>query len=324
MSSGAWGSAPGRVLVTGGAGFVGSHLADAYLSEGREVWIADDLSTGRIENVPEGAGFFAMDIADAEAVSNLMAEGGFEIVSHHAAQVDIRRSVADPAGDARTNVIGLVNIARAAAATGVRRLIFGSSGGAIYGEVGRPARESDPKRPMAPYGIAKLAGELYLAHFARAEGLDFVSLRYGNVYGARQDPSGEAGVVAVFCGRLRKGRKLAIYGDGSQQRDYVHVSDVVQANLLLSRAALSESQGADERAYDQRAYNVGSGVATSVSDLAGALESIRGGATGRVRLPARPGELERSVLDTSRLRRLGWEPRISLPEGLAATWVETA
>lgn len=307
------------MLVTGGAGFIGSHVAEAYISQGREVWIADDLSTGRRENVPPGARFERIDISDARAVAALMRRGRFELVSHQAAQVDIRKSVEDPAADARVNILGLINVAACASAAGVGRLLFASSGGAIYGEVGRPAREDDPKHPESPYGIAKLAGERYLGHFAQHGGLEIVLMRYANVYGERQDPRGEAGVVAIFCGRLREGRSLTIFGDGSQQRDYVHVSDVVDANLLLSLVPFSGSSGAP-----LRAFNVGTGVATNVLELADGLGSVSRLDTGRVFMPARAGELQRSVLDISRIRELGWRPRRRLDEGLARTWAATS
>ena len=321
--------APGRVLVTGGAGFIGSHLADAYLAEGWEVWVADDLSSGRAENVPSEARLVEIDVGDREAVAELMREGRFRVVSHHAAQADIRVSVLDPASDARTNVLGVINVGEQAAATGVERLIFASSGGAIYGEASRPALENDPRNPKAPYGIAKLAGELYLEHFARTAALEVISLRYANVYGERQDPRGEAGVIAIFCGCLAQGRSLTIIGDGCQERDFVHVSDVVEANLLLSRGALPLERGTPPRLRNprshapeptSRAYNVGTGAATSVNGLADAIERVAGKRVTRVYAPERPGELRRSVLDAGLLRELGWSPGTRLEDGLARTW----
>ena len=313
-------SAQDRVLVTGGAGFIGSHVADAYLGLGHDVCIVDNLSTGRRENVPEGARFVELDVRDREGLLRLMRDSRFGLVSHQAAQVDVRVSVGAPAADAETNVIGLINVADAASQTGVGRFLFASSGGAIYGEVGdRPAREGDPKLPLAPYGISKMSGEMYLAHFAETRGLDFASLRYANVYGPRQDPRGEAGVVAIFCGRLKERRRLTIFGDGTQQRDYTHVHDVVAANLLLSEVPLG-----DICHHDERAYNVGTGVATEVSRLADILEGISGANPGREYGAARHGELSRSVLDASRLRALGWRPRRELTGGLRSTYASLA
>lgn len=308
-----------RVLVTGGAGFIGSHVADAHLERGDRVWVVDDLSSGRRENVPAGAEFHRLDIA-GERLGDLVRRVGFDLVSHHAAQIDVRASVADPVRDARVNVAGLLNILEAARAGGTGRIVFASSGGAVYGEPRElPTPERAPKEPLSPYGVAKLAGEHYLNYYREVHGVDYVALRYGNVYGPRQDPRGEAGVVAVFSRRLLRGEPLAVYGDGEQTRDYVYVGDVVRANLLAAGMELSAAPG-----IDARAYNVSTGRETSVNRLAAALEDAAGMRTGRVFLDARPGELRRSALAAASIGERGWIPAPSLREGLAATFESIA
>lgn len=308
-----------RVLVTGGAGFIGSHVADAHLERGDRVWVVDDLSSGRRENVPAGAEFHRLDIA-GERLGDLVRRVGFDLVSHHAAQIDVRASVADPVRDARVNVAGLLNILEAARAGGTGRIVFASSGGAVYGEPRElPTPESAPKEPLSPYGVAKLAGEHYLNYYREVHGVDYVALRYGNVYGPRQDPRGEAGVVAVFSRRLLRGEPLAVYGDGEQTRDYVYVGDVVRANLLAAGMELSAAPG-----IDARAYNVSTGRETSVNRLAAALEDAAGMRTGRVYLDARPGELRRSALAAASIGERGWIPAPSLRQGLAATFESIA
>ena len=225
-----------RVLVTGGAGFIGSHIADAYLAAGDEVWIMDDLSSGRRENVPEAAHLVEMDIRSAEDVRNLFREARFDLVNHHAAQIDVRVSVTDPAKDAAINVHGLLNLTEAAIEVGTRRFVFVSSGGVVYGEPELiPTPEGAPKGPLSPYGVTKLTGEHYLNYYRHVRGLDYVALRYANVYGPRQDPLGEAGVVSIFCTRLLDGAVLTVFGDGEQTRDYVFVRDVVAAATERSR-----------------------------------------------------------------------------------------
>lgn len=308
-----------RVLVTGGAGFIGSHVAEAHVDRGDRVWIVDDLSSGRLENIPAGAEFHELDIADPR-VGDLVRRVGFDLISHHAAQIDVRVSVADPALDARVNVAGLLNILEAARASGAGRVVFVSSGGVVYGEPREiPTAEGSPKEPLSPYGVTKLAGEHYLNYYREVHGMDYVALRYGNVYGPRQDPLGEAGVVAIFAQRLLRGEPLAIYGDGEQTRDYIHVADVVRANLLAARMALSPARG-----LDARAYNVATGVETSVNALADVLEEAADLRTGRVFEAARPGELRRSALATARIRKRGWAPALHLREGLAATFEHIA
>lgn len=308
-----------RVLVTGGAGFIGSHVADAYLERGHEVWVVDDLSSGRRSNVPEGAELVEMDIRDPD-VRNLFREVRFDIVNHHAAQIDVRVSVADPAKDAGINLLGLLNITEAAVEVGTERVVFVSSGGVVYGEPEEiPTPESAPKLPLSPYGVTKLGGELYLNYYRVVRGLEYVALRYSNVFGPRQDPHGEAGVVAIFCNRLLSGETLTIFGDGEQTRDYVYVKDVVAANMLASTADLVDGEG-----LDAVGYNVGTGVGTSVLRLAEVLEGIAGTDLPRKHEAARPGELRHSTLDAGRLRGKGWAPAHSLEEGLRETYEHIA
>jgi UDP-glucose 4-epimerase len=301
--------AQGTVCVTGGAGFIGSHVAEAFLAEGRRVLILDDLSGGKRENVPEGAELHVLDIRSAEA-AELVRDSGVEILVHHAAQMDVRHSVEDPVFDAGVNVVGSLGLAEAARRGGVRQILFASTGGAIYGEQDRfPADEEHPARPLSPYGVSKLAFERYLFFYHSAYGLDVTCLRYANVYGERQNPHGEAGVVAIFLNRLLAGETPTINGAGLQTRDYVHVSDVVRANLAA----------AGRRGF--HTYNVGTGVETSVVELYDAIQ----GASAVTREPEfaepRLGELQRSVLDISHAKRdLGWQPAHSLADGLAKTW----
>ena len=304
-----------RVLVTGGAGFVGSHVAEAHLARGDRVWILDDLSSGRRINVPGGAEFVEMDVADPRT-RDFVGEGSFEIVNHHAAQVDVRLSVADPAADARANILGLINVLEGACDGETERVVFVSSGGVVYGEPRTfPTPEIEPKRPVSPYGVAKLTGEHYLNYYREVHGLEYVALRYSNVYGPRQDPNGEAGVVAIFSTRLLGSEPLVIYGDGQQLRDYVFVEDVARANVLAAEMPLDDGAG-----IDARAYNVGTGAATSVNTLAGLLEGVSGTRVGRVFKAARPGDVRRNALATDRIRERGWEPEFTLREGLERTF----
>lgn len=304
-----------RVLVTGGAGFIGSHLADAYIARGDEVVVLDSLVHGRRENVPDGAEFVQLDIRDA-AAGDLIRERRFDIVNHHAAQMDVRVSVADPRFDASVNLDGLLNLLEASREAGVGRFLFVSSGGVVYGEPEvRPTPESAPKQPESPYGVTKLGGEYYLHYYHRVHGMEYAALRYSNVYGPRQDPHGEAGVVAIFSTRLLRGEPLTVFGDGEQTRDYVYVGDVVAANLLLTDAALPRST-----ALDDRAFNVGTGVETSVNALARTLASAAERPLDLRHAEARPGELLHSSLDASRLRALGWDARTDLHSGLGETF----
>jgi UDP-glucose 4-epimerase len=302
-----------RSLVTGGAGFIGSNLVDALLERGDEVTILDDLSTGKRENVDQalgkGAKLVEVDIRDAEAVADAVASAKPEVVFHLAAQIDVRRSVADPAVDARINVEGTVNVLKAALANDVRRVVNTSTGGAIYGE-GKilPAPEDHPVAPEAPYGQSKFCAEGYCDLFKRLHGLSTVSLRYGNVYGPRQDPLGEAGVIAIFCGKLLEGATATVFGDGLQTRDYVYVGDVVDANIA---AADSHADGA---------FNIGTGVETSVLEIVGVLSGRGEDGFSVEHAPERPGEVRHIALDCSRAEgELGWRARTSLGQGLAET-----
>jgi len=304
-----------KVLVTGGAGFIASHVAEAYLALGDEVWIVDNLSSGRMSNVPAGAEFVEMDVRDPE-IRNLFRDVRFDLVNHHAAQIDVRVSVSDPAKDASINLLGLLNITESAIEVGTQRVVFVSSGGVVYGEPEQiPTPESAPKLPLSPYGVTKLGGEFYLNYYRQIRGLEYVALRYSNVFGPRQDPHGEAGVVAIFCTRLQSGQPLTIFGDGEQTRDYVYVKDVVAANMLASGADMGDGQG-----LDSRAFNVGTGVGTSVLQLAAALEGVAGTSLPRNHEAGRPGELRHSTLDSGLIRSHGWEPGFTLEQGLRETY----
>jgi UDP-glucose 4-epimerase len=308
-----------RVLVTGGAGFIGSHVADRFLAAGNRVVVVDNLSSGKRENIPRAAEFHELDIGSVEA-ADLVKNGAFDVIAHLAAQIDVRRSVEDPTFDARVNVLGTLNLAEAVrTSSNARRtrFIFASTGGALYGDfVTPPSPERSPKDPDSPYGISKLSVEHYLAYYSRVHGLNTVVLRFGNVYGPRQDPHGEAGVVAIFCRRLLDGRPLTIYGDGTQTRDYIYVGDVADAFMTAADASLP----APER-LDTRAFNVGTGVETSVIELTELLKRAAR-RDGRVEFaPKRPGELARSVLAPEKAaEQLGWRAGTSLERGLAQTY----
>jgi UDP-glucose 4-epimerase len=293
-----------RTIVTGGAGFIGSHVADALLARGDEVHVLDDLSKGKRENVAAGVELHVADIRDPDAVFDAVRP---EAVVHFAAQADVRVSVERPDFDADVNVVGTVRILEASRRHGAK-IVFASSGGAGYGECDGPAPETAPMQPLAPYGTSKLAGEEYLSTYNRLYGSTHVTLRLGNVYGPRQESHGEAGVVAIFMGLLRDGGTPRIYGDGRQTRDYVFVGDVVTAAL----AAL---------AHDGGVFNVGTGIETSVLELYAAIRAATVVDRDAEHAEARLGELQRSVLDVSlAARELGWRPERSLADGLAATW----
>jgi UDP-glucose 4-epimerase len=293
-----------RAIVTGGAGFIGSHVTEALLGLGDEVHVLDDLSKGKRENVPAGAELHVADIREPDAVFDSVRP---EAVLHLAAQADVRVSVEQPAFDAEVNVLGTVRILEAARRHGAK-LVLSSTGGAIYGECDGPAPETAERRPLAPYGTSKLAAEEYLRTYNRLYGTGHVVLRYGNVYGPRQEPHGEAGVVAIFMGLLRDGGTPRIFGDGSQTRDYVYAGDVARATL----AALERDGGV---------YNVGTGVETSVLELFDAIRRATAIDREPEHAPARLGELRRSVLDVSlAARELGWQPERTLAQGLAETW----
>jgi len=308
-----------RVLVTGGAGFVGSHVVLAHLAAGDDVTVIDDLSSGKADHVPPGVPLIRADIRAAEA-RTLVATGGFTILNHHAAQMDVRRSVADPVFDAQVNVMGLLNLLEGARAGGVRRVVFASSGGTVYGDgPPPPTSETAAKLPMSPYGTAKLTSEYYLATFTQLFGLEAVALRYSNVYGPRQNPHGEAGVVSIFGRRLLAGEPITIYGDGEQTRDLVYVEDVADANLRAAERPLPPLDS-----LDARAYNIGTGVETSMNRLAQLMLGAAGSASRVGHAPARPGELRRNALDVSKAgRELEWRPRVALSDAIARTlrWI---
>ncbi len=304
-------------LVVGGAGFIGSHVAEALLAGGYAVTVLDDLSSGKRAQVPEAARFVQADIRSAEAAA-CVRDGGFDLLCLLAAQMDVRRSVADPAFDADVNIQGSLNLLEAVRASGkATRVIFASTGGAVYGDfVDPPTVETCGKDPESPYGIAKFAVELYLAYYARVHGLDYLALRFANVFGPRQDPHGEAGVVAIFCQRVIDGQPLTVFGDGGQTRDYVYVGDVARAHVLAAGMPAIPAGRVDDRAI-----NLGTGVETSVTALA---ETLMGAAGRRVSLthaPARAGEQRRSVVSIAKAAAvLGWTPHVSLAEGLHRTF----
>jgi UDP-glucose 4-epimerase len=296
-----------RALVTGGAGFIGSHLVDALVGSGHDTTVVDNLARGRREHVNGAADFIEMPV-EGDGLDAVVARG-FDVVFHLAAQIDVRVSMADPVADAAANVLGTVNLLRAAAAAGSPRIVFASSGGTVYGDTDLlPTPEDHPLRPESAYGAAKVAAELYGGMFDRIRGVPFVSLRYGNVYGPRQDPHGEAGVVAIFASRLLHGEQAIINGDGEQTRDYVYVHDVVRANLA---AVHGERTGV---------YNIGTGVGTDVNRLHELLAAACGSDAVPMHGPSKAGEQRRSVLDVRRAAaELGWTPQIGLDEGLRRT-----
>jgi len=297
-----------KVLVTGGAGFIGSHVADAFVAAGHEVWALDDLSTGQRENVGPGVRLVVADIGAPES-ARLVETERFEILCHLAAQMDVRRSVADPRFDAEVNIGGFLNLLEAARKSGVRKVVFSSTGGAIYGEQDvYPAPETPPTRPVSPYGVSKASGELYLGYYRAQYGLRSVALRYANVYGPRQNPHGEAGVVAIFSERLLRGETCIVNGTGQQTRDFVYGPDVARGNLL---AATSDVEGP---------INVGTGIETDVNRLYALLADAAGTDRPAKHAPAKPGEQMRSSVDPSRAAEvLGWRPTVVLEEGLRRT-----
>ncbi len=306
----------GRVLVTGGAGFIGSHVTDHYLQLGCEVTVVDDLSTGKVENVPKAAEFVHADIGSPE-VRQLLEQTGFDVLNHHAAQMDVRTSVSNPAFDARINILGFLNLLEGARAGGTGRVVFASSGGVVYGESDDlPHREEARKLPVSPYGVSKLTSEFYLAAYAQLYGMKCVSMRYANVYGPRQNPHGEAGVVAIFCSRIKRGEALTVFGDGGQTRDYVFVGDVARANMAATNWPVKSIH-----TIDAVAFNVGTAIETSVNDLASTLMDATARQVPIDRVPERPGELARSAVAIDRAAsELGWKPQTTLSEGLKQTY----
>jgi UDP-glucose 4-epimerase len=302
----------GRVLVTGGAGFIGSHIAEAYLRDGWEVVVLDDLSRGKEANLPKGARFVRADIRSPEARRTLTT-GRFDVLNHQAAQIDVRVSVDRPAFDSDINVGGLVNLLEAATEGKVRRVVFASSGGVVYGDPEViPTPETAPKLPISPYGVSKLSGEYYLRALALLRGFERFAMRYANVFGPRQDPKSEAGVVSIFVSRLLAKQPLLIFGDGRQTRDYVFVKDVARANLLAS--TVSVPPGTD---LDAAAFNVATSVEKSVLELADAVGQVMGQKPTIEFAPARAGELSRSALDIRKAKAgLGWSPSYAFQDGL--------
>ena len=298
----------GRILVTGGAGFIGSTVADRFVAAGWGVAVLDDLSSGKRENVPAGARFYPCDVRSAAAAEAVERERP-DVLCHHAAQIDVRRSMADPRHDVDVNLGGLVNLLAAAGRAGVKHVLFASSGGAAYGETDRiPTPEDEATHPVSVYGASKAASELYLGVWRASHGITFSALRYGNVYGPRQDPHGEAGVVAIFAGRLLAGEACTIHGDGLQTRDYVYVDDVARANLLAA-----------ERRHDGP-LNVGTGVETDVNTLYRVLADAAGVRAPAVHGPGKPGEQRRSCIDPgAAARALGWRPEVAVDDGLRRT-----
>jgi UDP-glucose 4-epimerase len=297
-----------KILVTGGAGFIASHIADAYVAAGHDVVILDDLSSGSMKNVNPKAKFYQLDIRSQE-VGGIIRNERIEVLNHHAAQMDVRRSVADPQFDASVNVLGGLNLFEQALASGVRSIIFASTGGAIYGEQDYfPADEVHPLRPLSPYGITKLCTENYLYYYRVVHGINSVVLRYANVYGPRQNPHGEAGVVSIFANRLLRGEQPVINGDGTQTRDYTYVADVVRANVLALGCTGSH------------VYNVGTGVESDVNFLFRNLRDVLHPSCPEQHGPAKLGEQRRSVINAGKIEReLGWRPTVALADGLRMT-----
>lgn len=298
-----------KILVTGGAGFIASHISDAFVNEGHQVVVLDDLSSGFEKNIHPKAKFVKGNICDKELVEKLFSEETFDVINHHAAQMDVRRSVKDPAFDANTNIIGTINLLQNAIKYKVKKFMFASTGGAVYGEQSYfPADENHPTQPRSPYGISKLAVEKYLYFYNAEYGLNYTILRYANIYGPRQNPFGEAGVVAIFSTKLLKGEQPIINGSGEQTRDYVYVGDVVKANLLTLNDTANDI------------YNVGTGIETNVNQLFHKLNTIIKANKEEKHGPAAPGEQMRSVITSEKLfNKFGWKPSTSLEDGLRLT-----
>ncbi len=298
-----------KILVTGGAGFIASHIVDRYLQLGHQVAVVDNLSTGRRENLNPAASFSEVDITDAGAIDEVFAAERPQIVNHHAAQMDVRRSVDEPIFDAQTNVIGSLNVIHGALQAGSEKIIYASTGGAIYGELDySPADEQHPIRPLSPYGISKHAVEHYLCLYQHLDGLDFTVLRYANVYGLRQNPHGEAGVVAIFGKQMLAGQQPTIFGDGTDSRDYVFVSDVVAANQLALEAGSGEI------------FNISTGIATTVQEIFESAAEASGYEGEPRYAPSRPGDVRHNALDSTKAQQLlGWTPEMTLVQGIALT-----
>jgi UDP-glucose 4-epimerase len=310
------------MLVAGGAGFIGSHIVDAALAAGWTVEVLDDLSTGKRSNVPAGVPIHQLDVR-SPAARRVVAEGRYDLLNIQAAQVDVRVSVRDPHRDLDVNIMGLTNLLEGVSAGGIKRVVWASSGGVLYGEAkSLPTPEGAPKCPVSPYGVSKLAGEHILRVLGELRGFETVALRYANVYGPRQDPHGEAGVCSIFAGRVLRGETLMVFGTGRQTRDYVFVGDVARANI----SALTGSLPAPDGDPDTPAFNVGTGRQTSVLELAETIGRVAGSPAKVEHAPARAGELDRSALDAGKAAaQLKWKPAIALAEGATALidWMRT-
>lgn len=298
-----------KILVTGGAGFIGSHIVDKYIDLGHQVVVIDNLVTGFKKFINLKAKFYQVDICDREALENIFISEKPELINHHAAQMDVRKSVADPKFDAETNIIGFLNLLEAAKRNGAKKVIFASSGGAVYGDADElPTPETYPCHPASPYGISKLTSEYYLDFYAKVYGLNYIALRYGNVYGPRQNPHGEAGVVAIFMQKLLKGEQPKITGDGKQSRDFVYVEDVVNANVL----ALNFEENL--------LVNIGTSYGTAINELYGQIQIVCHTKMPKSYIPKRSGEQEVSLLDISLAKKeFNWQPKFDLITGLAKT-----
>ena len=297
-----------KILVTGGAGFIGSTVVDEYIRMGHSVVAIDNESSGNPKQVNPKARYIKMDVGNRGQLAGLFQRQRFDIVNHHAAQIDVRRSVADPAFDAKINILGILNLLTLSEKHKIKKFLFSSSGGTVYGDCRRPAVESDPEIPMSPYGVAKLASEKYIKAYAGLYNLNYTIFRYANVFGPRQDPHGEAGVVAIFARRMLAGQDIVIYGTGKQTRDFVYVKDVARANgLALTKA-------------HRQVVNIGTGKETSVRELSAMMAKITHYERKPIPKPARKGELNRSVLNPSYARRvLGWKPETPIETGLRET-----
>lgn len=306
-----------KVLVTGGAGFIGSHVADEFIARGWAATIVDDLSSGKRENLPDRAEFHEIGIISPE-FSRLAGSGKFDVVAHLAAQIDVRKSVADPIADAQVNILGTLNLLEALRKSGAStRVVFTSTGGALYGDFNTPPNfETYPKDPESPYAISKLSVEYYLAYYSRVHNREYAAVRFSNVYGPRQDPHGEAGVVAIFCGRILDSRPLTVFGDGLQTRDYVYVGDVARAVWLAATKSLPP-----KGPLDVRGFNIGTGKGTSVIEVAKLLQKTAGSDVPVEFAPHRPGEQQDSFVNADKAGELlGWVPEVTLQDGLARTF----
>jgi UDP-glucose 4-epimerase len=294
-----------QILVTGGAGFIGSHIVDAYLQEGHQVVVVDNLSTGKKSNVHHAAMFYPLDICSSKEIESVFQRHAFDVVSHHAAQINLRKSIDEPAFDAEVNIIGSLNLFELCRKYEVKKCIFASSGGAIYGVPKQiPVDEKAPTKPLSPYGIAKLSVEQYLEYYYQVWNLERIILRYGNVYGPRQDPQGEAGVISIFCNNILKGDPCIVFGDGYKTRDYVSVHDIASANLLALNSPAD-------------IYNLGTGIETSVNQLINMLQKVTNQKISIIHDQDRKGEIEHIALHSKKANELlGWEITIPLNQGI--------